>query len=269
MPKVKCNEIAIYYEILGTGEPVLLISGTGGNSQNWMPTVKACPGHYQYIIPHNRGTGLSDWPEPPYSVPELARDMAELLNALGISKVHVVGKSLGSAIAQELAIRFPQRVHTVLLLTTWDQTVIYPHLRQRFELCKALLERGELDLYVEFTTLTLFSPHFVNQHPDLMVERKREILRTLTPKRVKTLIRHYEVDLAHNTTGRLCQIQSPTLIVAGDHDIVTLLDYNKAVQTQIPRAEMVVLKGAGHALMLEVPETLGETISRFLARHPM
>ena len=269
MPKVNCNGILIYYDTIGSGEPVLLITGTGGNSQNLMATLNACRGNYQYILPHNRGTGNSDWPEGPYRVSDMACDMAELLDTLGIQKAHVVGKSLGSAIAQEMAIRFSYHVHTLHLLTTWDSTRKYLHLRRRFELCVALLERNELELYADFSMLTLYSPGFVNINPELVEQRKQATLSGLTGDRIQSLIDTYKADLAHDASGRLNQIQAPTLIVAGEQDVITLLDYNKSVQKQIQGAELVVLKEAGHALTLEAPEVLGQTISRFLAAHPL
>lgn len=269
MPKVQSNNIEIFYETFGAGEPLLLITGTGGDSRCWMPLVKSGQNRYQCLLPYNRGTGLSDWPEPPYTVPQMADDMVGLLDALDIPRAHIAGHSLGSAIGQELAIRYPQRVHTLLLLSTWDQTAAYPHLRWQFELRKSLLERNALELYLTLSNLYLFSPAFVNRHSDLMSARKQELLNILTPERVRTLIGHLEADLAHDAADRLYQIQVPTLILVGEHDTITWPDYAGAVQSRIPGAELMVLKDAAHMLMDEVPEALNRAVYSFLKRYPL
>ncbi len=268
MPKVQSNGIGIFYETFGAGEPLLLITGTGGDSRYWMPLVEACPSRYQCLLPHNRGTGLSDWPEPPYTVTQMADDMVGLLNALDIPKAHIVGHSLGSAIGQELAIRYPHRVHTLVLLSTWDQAAAYPHLRWQLEMHKLLLERNELELYINLLNLSLFTPSFVNRHSDLMLKRKPELLNALTPERVLTLIGHLEADLAHDTADRLNQIRVPALILVGEYDTVTWPDYARAVQARIPGAELMVLKDAAHRLMTEVPEALSQAVYSFLERYP-
>jgi pimeloyl-ACP methyl ester carboxylesterase len=269
MPKVQSNGIGIFYETFGAGEPLLLITGTGGDSRYWMPLVESGQNRYQCLLPYNRGTGLSDWPVPPYTVPQMADDMVGLLDALDIPRAHIAGHSLGSAIGQELAIRYPHRVHTLLLLSTWDQTAAYPHLRWQFEMRKSLLERNEPELYLTLSNLYLFSPAFVNRYSDLMLERKRELLNILTPERVRTLIGHLEADLTHDTANQLSQIEVPTLILVGEYDTITWPDYSHNVQAQIPGAELMVLKDAAHMLLNEVPEALNQAVYSFLKRYPL
>ena len=120
-----------------------------------------------------------------------------------------------AAVGQELAICHPDKVHSLLLLSTWDRTSSYPHLQWQFEMRKELLRRNELELCMDLSNLYLFSPAFVNNNPALLIERKWQILSTLIPERVRTLIGHYDADLAHDTTDRLTQVTAPTLIIVG------------------------------------------------------
>src|SRR5436309_2803864 len=132
MPIARVNDLDIYYEHQGQGEPVLLIMGTGNDHSLWNAQVPAFSKEFQCIVYDNRGTGRSSKPQTGYSARILADDAAGLLDALGIASAHAAGWSLGSVAAQELAINYPERVRSLSLYCTWDRC--YPHFRRRFEL---------------------------------------------------------------------------------------------------------------------------------------
>ncbi|MDW8329774.1 MAG: alpha/beta fold hydrolase, partial [Candidatus Bipolaricaulota bacterium] len=104
MPKVRANGIQLYYEAHGTGEPLLLIAGIGYGTWLWFKQIPALAPHYHLIAFDNRGAGRSDKPDEEYTVALLAQDAYELLRALGISRAHIFGVSLGGFIAQQLAL---------------------------------------------------------------------------------------------------------------------------------------------------------------------
>src|SRR6202022_5018199 len=117
MPYIEVADGArIYYRVSGPtgGEPVVLIMGLGWDMTGWellMPHLRA----YRVLRLDNRGTGRSDKPDRPYSIRQMALDVVRCMNAGGIESAHVYGVSLGSMIAQELAISYPARVRSLIL----------------------------------------------------------------------------------------------------------------------------------------------------------
>jgi pimeloyl-ACP methyl ester carboxylesterase len=266
MPKVQVpGGVHVAYEVVGEGEPLLLIPGTGQGGKLWSLQVPSYSPHYQCIVLDNRGVGGSDVPEHGYTTRQMAADAAAVLQTLGISRAHVSGQSMGSAIAQELAINAPELVATLQLHSTWDQP--YPHLVRQLRLRQELARRELWDLFAMNSVLSLFTPEFANAHPDLLDQREAQLF--ATPPAARGLVGHYDADIGHNTRGRLGSIQAPTLITYGTLDMAALPAYNMAVYVQIPDAAFYVFDGAGHLTFSEQPEQFNSVTLDFLARHPI
>ena len=118
MPKIESNGIEIYYEIHGSGQPLLLITGLGYGLWYWQKLAAELSDHFQVIVFDNRGAGKSSQPEGPYSVPMMAADTAGLMDALELKGVAVLGHSLGGFIAQELVVSRPDLVGKLILAST-------------------------------------------------------------------------------------------------------------------------------------------------------
>src|SRR3989442_15734833 len=110
MATANINGIEIYYEVHGSGEPLLLIMGLGANATGWYAQIPAFSKDYQVIAFDNRGAGRSEKPNEPYTMPQMAQDAVGVLDTLCIGAAHVFGMSLGGIIAQELALRHADRV---------------------------------------------------------------------------------------------------------------------------------------------------------------
>ena len=115
MPKVKVGDVNIYYEIHGTGEPLVLIQGLGEDSSGWSRIMPLLSRHYRVIAFDNRGVGQSDKPDVPYSIDIMANDLAGLLDAIGVQTAHVLGISMGGTIAQSFVLNHPDRVISLIL----------------------------------------------------------------------------------------------------------------------------------------------------------
>src|SRR5258707_1069095 len=115
MATAKINGIEIYYEVHGSGEPLLLIIGLGTNATGWYLQIPGFSKEYRVIAFDNRGAGRSENPNEPYTMPQMAEDAIGVLDTLGVDAAHVFGMSLGGMIAQELALRHPERVKTLSL----------------------------------------------------------------------------------------------------------------------------------------------------------
>ena len=264
MPKVLLSSgVHIACEVTGEGEPLLLIPGTGQGGKLWSLQIPAYSQRYQCIALDNRGVGASDVPEDGYTIRQMAEDAVAVLRTLGITRAHVSGQSMGSAIAQELAINEPGLVATLQLHSTWDQP--YPHLVRQLRLRQELARRELWDLFAMNSVLSLFTPEFTNAHPGVLAEREAQLFSS--PPQARGLVGHYDADIAHNSRGRLGTISAPTLITYGTLDLAALPAYNQAVYAQIPGAELYVFEGAGHLTFSECPEQFNSTTLDFLARH--
>src|ERR1043166_4144051 len=112
MPSVAAEAAAIYYEITGAGDPLVLIMGLGADSRGWAMQSATFAEHYRVVSIDNRGVGKSSVAEPPYTTKQMAMDTLAVLDDAGIERAHVLGVSLGGAIAQELAIAAPDRIRS-------------------------------------------------------------------------------------------------------------------------------------------------------------
>ena len=115
MPITTANGIDLYYEIHGEGEPLLLIMGLSLSSKSWFRTIPALSKQYKVIVFDNRGVGLSGKPNSPYSIELMADDAKAVLDAAGVESAHIYGISMGGMIAQRLALKYPERIRSLIL----------------------------------------------------------------------------------------------------------------------------------------------------------
>lgn len=265
MPRVKANGININYGIFGEGQPILLIMGTGLGYSFWNKQIEAYSKEFMCIAFDNRGTGDSDKPKEGYTVPNMADDAAALLDALGISRAHIMGWSLGSAIAQELALRCPSKVKTLGLHHTWDRP--YPHLRRRLEVQIEIARSNDQRLLGAFSVLHLFSPQYINDHDEEVTAFQHRVMEGPARAPMHVLIGHYTADILHNTADRLYQIEVPTLITVGSEDQLTRPEYARSVHEKIARSELVIFEGADHMAPIMIADKFNQVVLDFLRRH--
>src|SRR4051794_31167785 len=201
---VSVNGARLYFERHGRGEPLLLITGFTISSAVFEPVLDLYTRRFECIVYDNRGSGRSSAPLIT-SMPELAADAAGLLQALGLGSAHVYGLSIGGMIAQELAIRFPERVRGLILgaTTPGGPRAVLPAAGELAALGGAIARRRSL-------ADALFSPAFRRDHPD----RVRALLpyfarHRATPRGVWA---HWWATVYHDTVSRLGRIQAPTLV---------------------------------------------------------
>src|SRR5215216_1816645 len=203
--------VRLVFDVLGEGEPLLLLPGTGQGARLWALQLPSYSEQYQCVVVDTRGAGRSDVPDDGFTTAQMARDAASVLRALDISRAHVSGQSMGSAVAQMLALHEPDLVATLQLHSTWDRP--YPHLVRQLELRQELARRELWDLFAKNSVLALFTPEFANAHPDVLAEREAQLF--ANPPAARGLVGHYDADLQHCTQGQLGRIRAPTLITYG------------------------------------------------------
>lgn len=118
MPSARINGVELYYEIHGTGPPLMLVAGLASDSQSWQPVVAGLSQKYSLILPDNRGTGRTSPQESEGSIQQMADDCVELLRYLNLPSVHLLGHSMGGFVALDCAIRYPERFRNLILAAT-------------------------------------------------------------------------------------------------------------------------------------------------------
>jgi 3-oxoadipate enol-lactonase len=266
MPKVQAGAIQLNYETYGEGEPLLLIMGFGAPGAAWLPLLPLLPG-FKCIYFDNRGTGNSDRPEGGYTIPQMAADASNLLNALGISKAKVFGVSMGGMIAQELTLSHPEQVERVVLGCTTpggpkalrppDATV--DKLIESFD----LVASDNLDAALDMIMPLLFPEEFIAEHPELRQLMAAGMKMGPPPAR-ETLERTREGALQFDAYDRLPRVACPVLIVHGDKDVLTLPENAALLQRQIPQAELLMIPNAGHSFAAADPVGIYQRITQWL-----
>jgi pimeloyl-ACP methyl ester carboxylesterase len=265
MPYTHVNGITLHYEIEGHGQPVLLIMGLGAPAAAWDPVfVQEMTKTHTVITYDNRGTGLSDKPDEPYSIAMFAGDAVGLLDALNLPRAHVFGVSMGGMIAQELAIHYPQRVASVTLGCTTPggkHAVPAPP-----ESLKALEGRAGMtpeEAAREGWKLS-YSEEFIGTHRAELEAQLSRVLAHITPRFAYE--RHFQATMTLRVYKQLKEITTPTLVVTGRDDVLIPAANSEILAREIPGAELVIFDNAGHGFVTSAREPFLTVFKEFLAR---
>jgi 3-oxoadipate enol-lactonase len=261
MPKVKVNDISMYYEVHGQGEPLVLINGAGASIETLYRLIPIYSRDYRLVIFDNRGVGQTDKPDVTYTTQLMADDLAGLLDAIGIDLAHMHGTSMGGMIAQEFALRYPNKLRSLILAVTHcgGAHSILPQsadMSQLYKLSPKPAAEAMLKLCI--------TEEFISERPDFF---QRLLAFTVEHPFVQSsLQKHAQAVASHNTYDRLPEITAPTLILAGDADRIVPVDNSRILETRIPNAERVIFKNAGH-MLVEVGDEPHRVTMDFLKRH--
>ncbi|MGY1663700.1 alpha/beta fold hydrolase [Geodermatophilus sp. SYSU D00705] len=260
--------VRLNYETAGQGDPLLLVMGTSGSIGLWGEVVPRLAERYRVIAFDNRGLGGSERGEGPITAASLADDAAALLEALELPSAHVMGWSLGSAVAQEMALAHPRQVATAVLYATWGRCD--GHQRSVFTALRHPYATRDMEAALGAAGLA-FSPQLLDR-PDFL-----QLLEPMLPAfpqdeaQMAVTTEQWDADLAHDTLDRLGGITVPTLVVVGEQDLLTPQWQSKAVADRIPgaRYELVTGPGSSHGLHIERPDDLLRIVTDFLDQHPI
>ena len=257
------GDIRMYYEIHGEGEPLLLIMGLGGHilDWGWVLPEKLAEGR-QVIVFDNRGAGRSDQPAGPYTIAEMANDTVGLLDAISVERADVFGVSMGGMIAQEMAVRNPDRISRLILGATspgGDAQVLAPPEVQAY-----LEPRLDLTLHeaLWWSAPAGFPQEFIDGHPDV-VERKVQA-NMAYPSSLDAYRAQLDAYRAFDIGDRISEISAPTLVIAGDSDILIPPENGRILAENIPGAEFCEIEGAGHLFWISHPNETYSAVAGFL-----
>ena len=267
MPQVLANGIMINYEEEGGGEPLLMIMGITAPGSVWADHTEAWKEHYRCIMPDNRGVGHSSKPEGTYTSAEMADDMASLLDALDLDRVRVIGVSMGSIIAQQLAIRHANRVRSMVLMCPWARCDRYAvGIFRHMMAAKARLLPEE---FMEFIQLLIFAKRTWDddQEYEGLLESRRAAAVGEYPQPLHGLEGQAYACMDHDVVDKLGRITCPTLVIGGEDDIFVPQWMPKEVADGIPGADLHLYPGAGHAFHWERIDDFNSRIIEWLQAH--
>jgi 3-oxoadipate enol-lactonase len=264
MPIARNGAVELYYESTGTGPAILLIAGQAMTLDAWWRTVPELSATFRVLTFDNRDIGRSSrWPWP-YLVSQMADDAIAVLNAAGVDHAHVYGISLGGMVAQELALRYPERVRALILGATTaggsDATLARSEPLTFFVRVGAMAPEEAEWAAVPYN----YSLRTRRHHGDRIAE---DIAKRVAHQ-TDTLAYLHQVAAAatHNTMGRLANIEHPTLVVHGEEDLVMPPHNGETLARAIPQAELKLWPNAGHLYTTDNPQA-DRYIRRYLVRH--
>jgi pimeloyl-ACP methyl ester carboxylesterase len=267
MPFAETNGIQFYYDECGQGDPLLLIMGITARGAVWQKHAEFWSQKFRCILPDNRGVGLSDKPAGPYTSAQMADDYAGLLDKLGIERARVVGCSMGSIIAQQLALRHPGRVRSMVLMCTWARCDRYARdVFQHMSNSKSRLRPEEFAIYIQL--LIFAKPYWDTDagFADLQDGRAGAASDPL-PQPVQGFEGQAAACVTHDTLDQLHKVACPSLIIGGRSDIFTPVWMAEEVAARIPGSDLHLYDGAGHAFHWERLDDFNPRVRNWLLAH--
>jgi 3-oxoadipate enol-lactonase len=267
MPAVSVNRVRLFYEETGAADapPLVLIMGWGGDHTAWAFQVPALAVDHRVIALDNRGVGQSDVPEGPYTIAGMAADVVGLMDALGVARAHICGASMGGMIAQELALRHPERVRTLQLHCTAPSIDAYG--RFLIDTLVAVKARGDREENVRAVMPWLLCRKTMIERPDFIRFWIERALAYPYPTSYEGLARQADAIRGHDTIARLGEIRVPTLLTTGAEDILVPPVSSRELHARIPGAELVTIPDAGHLHFIEQMERFNAVCLEFLRKH--
>ncbi|HEX6502766.1 MAG TPA: alpha/beta hydrolase [Terriglobales bacterium] len=265
MPKVKANGISINYDQQGSGEPLILIPYLAADHACYAFQVAEYSKQFTCISLDLRGTGESDNPEGAYSTQDLADDVAAFMRALGISKAHISGLSLGAAIGMWLAGKYPELVASLSLHSGWHKTD--PFLKVVAQSFQAMAQGiGSVsEMVVVGLFPWCFTPELYAAKPDY-TQSLADFVRSRPAQSLSSFIDQSNAVINHDAEAQLDRITAPTQITFGRYDLATSTRFSEPLK-KIRNSELLIFEGCSHAPIYEKVDEFNSATLNFLTRH--
>ncbi len=256
---VSINDRDFEYAETGTGDDLILLNGIGGCVFDWKPEfIQALSKDHRLILPNIRGIAGSDDHPSDYSIEDMAEDIKGLIDELGISKCHVAGYSIGGMMAQELALKYPEIVNRLILIST--------NCGKDSQVEKGLNAMngvsGTLEEIIRANAKILLTEKWTQDNPDFMgwFPLHETLPDPAVFKKHSMAIINWK-----GTADRLASLEHETLILTGDCDIVTPVKDAALLEELIPDSRKYIIDNAGHGMLYQHPIDIADQIRNFLS----
>lgn len=262
--KAKINGINLYYELHGSGDPLILIAGYTCDVSFWSPILEELALHFTVLVMDNRGAGRSDSPDVAYSIEMMAQDVVGLCDTLNLSHFHVLGHSLGGAIAQRLAYAYQDRIQKLIIVNSTSKFSVICNAVCDFFL--TMRKEGIADKYlIQGMAPWLFSKSFLS-HPELIKETIDHSMRNPYKQSLLGQKRQFSALANFDSTPWLKHIQTPTLIIAGDEDLLCDQKETQKLASGMTQSRVHTFSEQAHVPPLEKPQEFTQILLEFLKK---
>lgn len=262
MPFTDVPGFRMHYEIYGEGDPLLLVNGLGSDLTEWLYQIPAFSARYRVIAFDNRGAGESEAPPGPYTTARMADDAASLLDALKVTRAHLLGVSLGGMIAQQFALRHPGKVDRLVLACTAPGGALSVRPTPEALAAFARDPSSDLEAQIRGTIPWLYTERFRRERRDEIEAFIRR--RLAAPADPAGAAGQMAAAIGHDAGERLPEVAAPTLVIAGTADRLVPPENSRRIAERIPGSRLLLLHGAPHRLFAENAEEFNREVLAFL-----
>ena len=262
MPEIEANGQTLYYEEHGQGEPLLCVMGLSADVLAWTLQVPAFSARHRTIIFDNRDVGRSSINEAEYEIADMARDTLALADALELESFHLLGVSMGGAIAQELACQAPQRVRTLTLAVTFAAGGAWA--RSLSDVWGSRVLKVSHEEHIDELLLLNQSEEFF-ESPEAVAFLRGMMLQNPHPQPPEAFARQLAASSRHDTRERLGSLSLPVHVIGAEHDLLVPIWKSRELAELIPEARLTVIDGAPHGASVERAEEFNRLVLDFIA----
>lgn len=250
MPTANIGRYDINYVDEGEGFPIVMIHGLAGDHNAWLPQIAALRDRYRLIAFDNRGAGKSTQVDEPITTEDLADDTIKLMETLGIDKAHIIGRSMGGAVAQHMALKRPDLIQSMVMCASFAKIDPVGH-RVLTNMREVLEWRGNWRDHAEHSIAYFVGSEFYNSEPE-QIERIVNLIGGETRMHA-CYIEQNHACLNHDTLDRLHEITTPTLIMGGGQDPICSPTCTQWMSERFPNSETIIFDGCNHFFLMEQP----------------
>lgn len=264
MPTIEANGHTLYYELHGEGEPLVCVMGLSADTVTWTLQLPAFSARHRTLIFDNRDVGRSSLADGPYEIAHMARDTLALADALELDTFHVLGVSMGGAIAQEMALAAPGRVRTLTLAVTFPAGGAYA--RKLSEVWASRVHKISREEHVDELMLLCHSEEFF-ENAEAVATLRGLMLENPHFQPPDAFARQLAACSRHEARDRLGSLSMPVHVIGCERDILVPVWKSTEIASLIPGAQLTVIEGAPHGVNVERPEEFNRAVLDFIAEH--
>ncbi len=246
------------YTLEGSGPPLILVHGIGAARNTWRKALPVLTPHFTVITYDLRGHGASPLPDGPFGLDELVDDLERVRVRCGVESAHIAGHSLGGMIGPAYALKFPDRVKALALLST-------AAFRTEDDSAKVMgvvksMEADGIPNILPTLTDRWFTDGFIEQYPEVVENRLKQVIAT----DADIFLNVFRIYAGTEMEPWLHKVVAPSLVLTGENDGGCNPRLNKLIDAALPHSELVVLPDLKHSLLLEAGDVVAEHLVRFI-----
>jgi pimeloyl-ACP methyl ester carboxylesterase len=261
---IEANGQNLYFEVHGEGEPLVCVMGLAANSLAWALQVQAFAERHRTVIFDNRDVGQSSIASAQYEIRDMAQDTLSLADALELDSFHLLGYSMGGAIAQEIALTAPDRVRTLTLAVTYAGSGNWG--RTLSEVWGARRQRATREEHIDELMLLTLSEEFFENEAQVAYVREM-MLADPNPQPPEAFARQLEASRRHDSRDRLGALGIPVHVIGCEYDILVPIWKQRELAQLIPNVQLTEIPRCAHAANIERAQEFNTLVLDFIAEH--